>query len=129
MATKFEFGDRPKTFKHKVTWTQLDGQKVELAVEFNTRTRKQFGELFDSMLADAKAARGDVETSDMSLAEIMDTTGGNNAKYILAAVASWGVKDDLNLANAQRFADEYPAGANAVMETYRTACVEGRLGN
>ena len=126
---KFKFGERPKTFKHTVKWKDIYGVNNELTVDFVTRSRKEFGELFDEMLADAKKTRGGLEVEDMSMTEIMESTGGNNAKYILAAVDKWDVDEDLNLENAQRFADEYAGGANALMEAYRKACLEGKLGN
>lgn len=126
---KFKFGEHPKTFKHVVKFKTLDGVQQELKVEFNFRTRSQFGEFFDEMRDAATSARGGADVADMSMAEVMEATRGSNGQFILGALASWDLEDDLNVDNAQRLADEYPAAAEAVMEAYRKACLEGRLGN
>lgn len=133
--SRFKFAARPATFKHVVKWKDLEGASVELPVVFRTRTRKEFGALFDEMLDEAKAAKGGQEAADMTMTQIMESNAGNNAKYIMAAVESWGAVDEANNpvefseARVQEFADAWPAGANALMEAYRTACLEGRLGN
>jgi len=126
---KFKFGSHPKTFHHTVKFKTLDGVQQEMKVEYNFRTRSQFGEFFDTMRDAAVKERGGAELADMSMSEIMEATRANNGQYILGALASWELEDDLNADNAQRLADEYPAAADAVMEAYRKACLEGRLGN
>jgi len=41
----------------------------------------------------------------------------------------WNLDVDFNLANAQQLCDEMPAAAAKLMDDYRMACIEGRLGN
>lgn len=80
------------------------------------------------MTAAAKG-RGLKDKEDLSMSEIMDATTGDNGQYLLKAISSWELEDDLNEANAERLSNEFPAAANAIMEAYRSACLEGRLGN
>jgi hypothetical protein len=41
----------------------------------------------------------------------------------------WDLDEELNVANLERLADELPGAVMAIMEDYRAACCEGRLGN
>lgn len=127
---KFVFSAPPKTFKHVVKFKTLDGANAEIGVTFVYRNRKAFGELFDDMLKAAKSkGLQDRAKDDLSMAEVMDATVGDNGQYLLKALDSWELEEELNLTNAERLCNDYPAAANAIMEAYRIACTEGRLGN
>ena len=123
---KFKFADHPKTFSHTVKVGALDGTKQELKVSFIYRTRKAFGELFDTFM---KANKNDTDTSEFSMAALMERTQGSNAQYLLKVLDSWELEEPLNEENVQRLCDEYPAVATAILDSYRGACLEGKLGN
>ena len=125
---KFKFGAPPKTFKRNIKFETLEGVKEDFDVVFNYRSRKEAGALFDEMLSAAKA-RGAQNRDDMTMTEIMEATTGDNSKYLIKALASWEFEQELNDVNAERLANEWPGAAGAIMEAYRTACLEGRLGN
>ena len=125
---KWKFGAPPKNFPGTIKFKDLNGVAQEFEVTFNFRTRKEFGALFDEMTAAAKG-RGLKDKEDLSMSEIMDATTGDNGQYLLKAISSWELEDDLNEANAERLSNEFPAAANAIMEAYRSACLDGRLGN
>jgi hypothetical protein len=47
----------------------------------------------------------------------------------MRVIDGWNLDEDLTRENVQQLADELPAAVNAIMETYRSAITEGRLGN
>ena len=53
----------------------------------------------------------------------------SNAGYLINALDGWDLDEELNVANLERLADELPGAVMAIMEDYRAACCEGRLGN
>ena len=71
----------------------------------------------------------EVEDGQFSMTDLMQKTAGSNAQYLMKVLDAWNLDEDLTLANAQQLADELPAAAAAIMEMYRLAVTEGRLGN
>ena len=130
---KIVLGSRPKNFKHTVKFPMLDGTQGSVEVLYKYRTKKEFGEFIDALMESAKIKPpepdGDEEAKPFSMADLMERTAGSNAAYILQVIDGWNLDGELTLDNAQAVADVYPAAATAIMEAYRTACTEGRLGN
>lgn len=125
---KITLGDAPKSFKRKVKFTLVDGSESDITLSFKYRTRKQFGEFIDKMMSDAKATAAPAE-AEFSMHTLMDKTGEANAAYILDVAEGWDLGDEFNAANLARLSDMYPAAAVAIMDSYRLAITEGRLGN
>lgn len=126
---KIKLGARPKTFKRVVTFDMLEGGKGAIECIYKYRTRSEFGAFIDSIV-EAAGLKPKPDGEKFSMQELMEQTAGANADYLLEVLDGWNLDDaELNKANAQQFADELPGGAAAVMETYRLALVEGRLGN
>ena len=128
MATKIKLGARPKSFVRVVTFPMLEGGTGSIECTFRYRTRSEFGVFIDKLM-EAAGANAQSEGEKFSMAELMEKTAGQNAEYILDALESWNLDEDLTKPNVQQLTDELPAAAAAIMETYRTACIEGRLGN
>lgn len=128
MASKIKLGNRPKAFKRVVTFDMLEGGKGSIECSFRYRTRSEFGVFIDKLM-EAAGAKAQPDAEKFSMAELMEKTAGQNAEYILDVLESWNLDEDLSKPNVQQLADELPAAAAAIMETYRTACVDGRLGN
>lgn len=134
---KIILGQRPKSFKKTVTFPMLDGTDGSIECQFKYRTRKEFGKFIDGILDAAKvkpAKKKKSETADdaevqFSMADLMEKTAGANADYLLQVLDGWNLDEELNAANAQQLCDEIPAASAAIMEAYRTAVTEGRLGN
>ncbi len=129
MATKIKLGDRPKHFKRIVKFPMLDGTEGAIEMNYKYRTRTEFGKFIDGIIA-AAGSTTKADDEAFSMATLMAKTGGANADYVMQVADGWNLEEtDFTLANIQQLADEIPAAVNAIMETYRTACVEGRLGN
>ncbi|MDR0275932.1 MAG: phage tail assembly chaperone [Burkholderiaceae bacterium] len=127
---KFKFGAPPKTFKRNIKFKTLEGVDENFDVTFRFRTRKEFGVLIDEMSSAARERGAKArDGEELTLAEIMAATTGDNGKYLLKALEGWELESELNEANAERLCNEFPAAAGAIMEAYRVACAEGRLGN
>jgi hypothetical protein len=126
---KIKLGNRPKNFKKVITFPMLDGSTGSIEVTYKYRTRTEFGFFIDEILEAAgknKSQNGDTE---FSMADLMEKTAGSNADYVLQVVEGWNLEEELSRANVEQLADELPAAVNAIMETYRVAITEGRLGN
>jgi hypothetical protein len=134
---KISLGKKPKNFEFTVKFQQLDGTEGIIPVVFKYRTRKEFGAFIDDLNADRAAALAEageapavpVKAAEFSMTQFMDETVGKNAKYIMAVLDSWGLDLELSLESAQDLANTYPGGAAQLMESYRAAIQEGRLGN
>lgn len=124
---KIVLGTRPKNFKAKVTFPLLDGTEGVIEMSFRYRTRTEFGALIDALMEDAGA--GDQPEAKLSLAEALVKTRDTNADYILKVADGWNLEEKFSVENVAQLCDEFPAAAMAIMNTYRAAITEGRLGN
>ena len=71
----------------------------------------------------------DDPAEQVTMTGIMERATGMNAKYMLQVIEGWNLDEPLTEESAQQLADEVPAAANAIMEQYREAVTQGRLGN
>lgn len=124
---KIKLGARPANFKRTVTFPMLDGSDGAIEVTYKYRTRSEFGKFIDGMFAEAKQDKpaGD----EVSMAEVMAKTRDKNAAYLLDVIEDWNLDEKLTRETAEQLCDELPAAASAIMEQYRLAIVDGRLGN
>ena len=124
---KIKLGARPKTFKRVVSFPMLEGGEGTIECVFKYRTRTEFGAFIDRIFADAgeKNAAGD----DFSVESLMTKTCDKNADYLLEILDGWNLDEGLSRDSLQQLADECPAAVNAVMNAYRDAVRDGRLGN
>jgi len=124
---KIILGKRPESFRRKVTFPMLEGGDGVILCDFKYRTKKEFGELIDGIAKDAGVAPE--ADKPLLIAELMDKTVEKNADYLMDVLKGWDVDAELTRDNAAQLANELPGAAVAIMETYRAAVVEGRLGN
>ena len=127
IARQIVLGQRPKGIVHSLKITMLDGTEGLLPVTFRYRDRVEFGAFLDGIFA--------VEAPDF------DATAGQpatqqqrgvvqlNGQYIHSCLQDWGLDVPFTLDNCIQLATELPAAVQAVMDTYRRLCIEGRLGN
>lgn len=131
---KVILGNRPKNFKRTVSFPMHDGTTGTIECTYKYRTRTEFGAFIDKIMAAARAtdaAKGpaDQPAGEFSMSDLMAKTAGSNAEYIVDVLDAWSLDEPLGLDAAQQLADELPAAATAIMDTYRAAIVDGRLGN
>ncbi|RAR51685.1 tail assembly chaperone [Paraburkholderia unamae] len=124
---KLALGTRPANFSHAVKFKMLDGTEAAIDVSYKYRTRKEYGAFVDQVAAAAKEER--VADEDFSWANVMEKTGTANAAYVMQVVDGWNLDEPFTLENVQQLADELPAAIAAIMDTYRVAITQGRLGN
>jgi hypothetical protein len=124
---KITLGKRPTNFKHTVKFKMLDGSDGAIEVTYKYRTRKEFGVFIDEVFAASKEDRPADE--EFSWAALMEKTGSSNADYVMQAIEGWNLDEEFTRENVQQLADELPAAITAIMDSYRNAMTQGRLGN
>ena len=126
---KIKLGTRPKNFKRTVKVQLLDGTEGSIECSYKYRTRTEFGAFIDSIMEAAGVKPKADEDAKFSLKELMEKTKDSNADYILQVVDGWNLDEEFTRENVLQLCDELPGAASAIMETYRLATTEGRLGN
>jgi hypothetical protein len=127
---KIKLGDRPKNIKRLVKVALPEGGTATLNMDFIYRTRREMGEFLDEILKEARVKTNAMaDDLDLSLAEALATAVEKNAEYIMACATGWDLEDEWTRANVERFCDEYPGVAIAVMTAYRETMSEGKAGN
>lgn len=134
---KIKLGARPKTFKHMIKVALPEGGEGEVQMVYKYRTRTEFGAFLDELFAEAKVQAKSQSEEDvvMSLKTALATTRDTNADYILKIAEGWNLTDDenqpleFNRANLAQMCDELPGVALEIINVYRAAVAEGRLGN
>ncbi len=124
---KLKLGNRPKNFKRVVKFDMLDGTQCEIEAVFKYRTRSEFGVFIDGLFEQAKSK--DSSAGNLSMAELMEKTRETNADYLLDILDGWDLDEELDRQSLQQLADEVPGAVGAMMESYRTAIIDGRVGN
>lgn len=120
MAT-IKLGSPPKSIKRTVTFPMLDGTEGQIECEFKYRTRREFGEFIQGLTKDAKQPD--------SFAELMAKGVEANGEYLEQVLLAWDLDEKLSRKALEQLADELPAAAQAILDAYRMAIIEGRLGN
>ncbi len=130
MAT-VKLGSRPKNFSKTVSFPMLDGTVGTIKVDYVYRTRKEFGKFVDELTEAAGVASTASIDGDgkFSMEALMANVSGSNAEYVLKVIDGWNLEAELSRESVEQLSDEVPAAVNAIMETYRKAITEGRLGN
>lgn len=130
---KVKLGNRPKSFKKVVKFPMLDGTEGRFECEFKYRTRKEFGVFVDGILEAArKTAEAEgvkVEEEKFSMLALMGNAIGANADYVMQVLDGWDLDVELTRENVEQLFDELPGAGQTIIDTYRTAITEGKLGN
>lgn len=132
MGHKITLGTRPKNFTHTVEVPLHEGTTGSIEVLYRYRTRSEFGQFIDELADAAQVARPQTATADEvdnTVRAAMEATNGTNAKYLLQVMDGWNLEAEFGLPAMQQLCDELPGVAIKLMEDYRLACTEGRLGN
>lgn len=126
---KIILGKTPKSFKRTITVDMLDGTKGSIECVYKYRTASEFGKFLDSVYSDA-GPKPTVDQDEKSLIEkSVEHSRDINVEYLVQVLDGWNLDDELNKDSLQQLCDEFPGVAKTIMETYRAAITEGRLGN
>lgn len=134
---KIPLGTRPKNFKKTISVQMLDGTTGTVECVFKYRTKKEYGEFIDGITEAARASEKakettkaeDAEAKPFSLAEYLEKSVEAGADYILQIMEGWNLDVEQSKESVEDLANEFPGAAAAIIETYRAAVTEGRLGN
>lgn len=128
---KISLGNRPKSFKRIIKVPMLEGGEGTIEVSFIYRTRTEFGAFVDALLKSAQVVPASASDEDVafSLAQALERTRDTNADYILQIVDGWNLDEAFTRAAVVQLCDELPGAAQALINEYRAAITEGRLGN
>ena len=128
---KITLGKRPKSFTRIIKVPMIEGGEGTMEVSYIYRTRTEFGAFVDELLDAAKVTPASTSDEDVkfSLAEALSKTRDTNADYILRIVDAWNLDEPFSRAALVQLCDELPGAALAIIDQYRAAITEGRLGN
>ncbi|MBR7747460.1 phage tail assembly chaperone [Undibacterium baiyunense] len=128
---KIILGKRPKNFKKTITVTMLEGGEGSVEMSYKYRTRTEFGTFIDELFNDAgvKPASQDDADVKFSLAEALKKTLDVNADYIMKVADGWNLDIEFSRDSVAQLCDELPGVALQIIDSYRLAITEGRLGN
>lgn len=129
---KIRLGARPKTFMLPVTVDMPEGGQATVRMQYKYRTRTEFGKFVDELVQASGTAPPASQADDdvrFSLQKALEATRDTNADYILQIADGWDLDVEFDRTGLVQFCDELPGAAFAVIERYRAALTEGRLGN
>jgi len=144
---KIVLGKRPESFKHPIKFPCHDGTEGVMEVLYKYRTVTEFGAFIDvwvreqKMKLDAEKAKADaarqkaLEAGDayvepeVTNEELRQAQAKTNADYIQRIVVGWNLEVEFTPDTVLQLCDEFPGAATEIMDRYRGAITEGRLGN
>ena len=141
MATKIKLGDRPKSFDKTVEFKMLDGSDGCIPVTYAYRTRTELAAMTDEVQSVAKAAeaaeieaiKAKIEKKEpiepMKQVDITEREMSLQVDYIMKAVTGWDLDVKFERAAVEQLVDKVPAAIPALVDGYRSAINQGRLGN
>lgn len=136
--SKIVLGARPKSFAREIKLALHDGSVGTMQVTYKYRTRSEYGAFVDAIMkatqeaAEAAAMRAIAESeanSETGLEQVLKKTTADNIDFILQAVEGWNLDAPFSREALEQLADELPHAPLAIINDYRLACTEGRLGN
>jgi len=125
---KITLGKRPQFIEATITATLPDGTVGSIKARYKYRTRTEFGQMIDQRMAEART-EAPAESADFSVANMQRQARDANAAYLLDILDGWDLDNDLDIDTATQLCDEAPGMAQALIDGYRMAVTEGRLGN
>lgn len=149
---KIKLGTQPKTVSKDLSFPMLDGTIGEIKVDYVYRNRKAFAQFVDDHItgirsdadAAAAAANAKIKTAQeagdeeqlaelsklrISESEIAQKQIDSQVKFIMSAVSGWNLDIPFDREAVEELASTVPQAAAGIIDSYRIAMTEGRLGN
>lgn len=147
----YKLGSRPETFTKVVKFQEIDGESA-IEMVYIYRTRTEYGDFVDAWRKEreeqsAAEMKAKLEEHDaavkaakeagqpepalqlLSQSELQAHLVDASAEYILQIAKGWNLGVAFTRENIRQFCNETAAGHAAIVDTYRNALTEGRLGN
>jgi hypothetical protein len=134
---KFVLQAPPETFKREVLIPMHDGSEASLIVEFKYRTRTEYAQFIDDIIAGAKKAsespekaEGDTSVDkEITMQSIFNQQDDVAIDAMMKIASGWDLADKFNKTTLREMQNKYPGAFGAINEAYRASIVEGRLKN
>lgn len=144
---KIVLGNRPKSFKRVVKVPLHDDPDGFIEVSYKYRTLTEFGAFIDDYSKQVEAkiqAEGDARDAARKAAEEKGETyeeqvptneelrkkqAQASAEYLALIMDGWNLDVEFGAEALYQLCDEVPAAAAQIVNDYRIAITEGRLGN
>lgn len=126
---KLKLGSAPKNFKRMIHIPLVDGTTADLEISFKYRTRTEFGELIDSIVAKPSTEKEEVKQEIKTTKEAFKKGNESEAENILKMADGWDLDEPFNKANIVKLIDEFPVAATIISDTYRELIQDGRAKN
>jgi hypothetical protein len=124
-----KLGSRPKTFARVIKFKDIDGTELSVPVTYKYRTRKEYGAWNDE-LPDYPEAKDAMDADGkFSSEKYIEMVSNWNADRLMQTLEGWGLDEPFNADNVKQLCDEMPACAEAIVDDYKTAILQGHLGN
>lgn len=127
---KITLGKRPPHIEATISAVLPTGETGVVKVRYKYRTRTEFGKLIDERMAAARQTDdAPADPAAFSVASLNQRSCEATAAYLMDIIVGWDIDAELSLESCTMLCDEAPALAQALMDGYRLAVTEGRLGN
>lgn len=135
---KVKLGARPKSFARTLSVMLPGVGMAAIGVTYTYRTRTEFGAFIDGMAAaerdrlqsaTATPAAVDAAAPSSTLRDIYAKGSAASAEYLMQIITGWDLDEPFSAAAVAQLCDELPGVAAAIVDDYRLAVTEGRLGN
>lgn len=124
----FIFGARPVTVESDVKFKSVTGIDVDITCQFKYRDRKEFAELWDSLMGQ-KSTLVPERPEDFTFKALADRDIKGHAEQVLEYLTGWPLDLPMNKDSLEQMFTEEPKAAGAFWEAYRRVCIEGPAGN
>lgn len=121
---KVVLGKRPEFLELTVKADVPEGEAV-VKVQYAYRTHTEYGAMMDEVIGAGSAAK----VKDDTVEAIATLTCEQRAAHILKIVKGWDLEFEFTKDSVTGLCNEYPGLALAIIQRYRDAIVDGRLGN
>jgi hypothetical protein len=146
-AIVIKLGERPQTFSpFPVKFPMPTGGEGAIEWTYKYRTRSEYAEFLDGLVEanrtaaevkpaaakkKAKAGADDAPAArEVGYTEtFFKATTDSQVRHVLQIADGWNLPEPFTAENIEKLCDTMPGAVSAAIDAYRSACVEGRLGN
>lgn len=131
---KIRLGEHPKTFSPiLVKFDMPDGTAGTIEATFNYKSRSEYAALIaEQSKPDAPLAEGaEAPPADERpfIVRHAETLVSMSSTLLLGALASWNLDEEVSEESLRQLSDQLPAAAQALIEAFASACLQGRVKN